>query len=136
MRPPKLVYVPLVAAALLAAGGCASEPPNAQQGGICVDEATQERIDDERCGDYDDEGRSSSGGVFFMWISTGSSYDVPARGQKVPATIGTRTVPSGTPIAKGLPIAGGSMSSISRGGFGVRSGTTAGVGGKAGSGGS
>lgn len=137
MRAPKLWYVPLVAAALLASGGCgAFDTPNAQQGGICVDEKTQERIDDDRCGDYDDEGRSSNGGVFFMWISTGSSYDVPARGQKVPATIGSRTVPAGTPIAKGLPPTGGSMSAISRGGFGVKAGSTAGIGGKAGSAGS
>ncbi|MEV8439240.1 hypothetical protein AB0425_17835 [Actinosynnema sp. NPDC051121] len=101
-----LRYVPLVAAVLVATG-CAVEQPDAKYGGVCVDEATQVRLDDERCGDYDDEGRNSHGGTFFMWISTSSSHDVPARGAKVPAHIGTRTVPAGTPIAKGLPISGG-----------------------------
>lgn len=130
----RLRYVPLVAAALLASGGCdAFDPPNAQYGGICVDQVTEERVNDDRCGDYDDEGRSSHAGYFFMWISTSSNHTVPALGQKVPATIGSRTVPSGTPLAKGVPTAGGSMTSISRGGFGVKAGTTGGYGSKAGS---
>ena len=133
----RLRYVPLVAAALIATGGCdAFDPPNAQYGGICVDQVTEERIDDDRCGDFDDEGHASNSGTFFMWISTSSDHMVPARGQKVPATIGSRTVPSGTPVAKGVPTAGGSMTSISRGGFGVKAGTAGGIGSKAGGGGS
>lgn len=132
-----LRYVPLVAAALLATGGCdALDPPDAQYGGICVDQVTEERLDDARCGDFDDEGNTSSSGTFFMWVSTSSSHTVPALGQKVPSTIGSRTVPSGTPLAKGLPTTGGSMTSISRGGFGVKAGTAGGIGSKAGSGGS
>lgn len=89
--------------------------------------------DRDRCGDYDDEGNADHSGHFFMWISTSSNHTVPALGQKVPATIGSRTVPSGTPLAKGVPTAGGSMTSISRGGFGVKAGTTGGYGSKAGS---
>jgi hypothetical protein len=130
----RLHYVPLVAAALLTLAGCdAFDPPNAQYGGICVDQVTEERIDDDRCGDFDDEGHASNSGTFFMWVSTSSDHMVPARGQRVPATIGSRTVPSGTPLAKGVPTAGGSMASISRGGFGVKAGTTGGYGSKAGS---
>lgn len=101
-----------------------------------MDEKTQERVDDDRCGDWDDEGHASSGGFFFMWIDTHSNHAVPARGQKVPATIGSRTVPAGTAVAKGLPTSGGSMTSISRGGFGAKAGTSGGTGAKAGSGGS
>ncbi|MEU4804393.1 hypothetical protein [Actinosynnema sp. NPDC023587] len=125
--------MPLVAAALLASGCGSLDEPDATHGGICVDEVTQERVDDDRCGDFDDEGRTSAGGFFFMWIDTGSARAVPARGQQVPATIGSRSVPAGTPIAKGMPVSGGSMTSIQRGGFGVRAGTTAGIGSKAGS---
>jgi hypothetical protein len=87
-QPVSLRYVPLVAAALLATGCSVFEEPDAQYGGICVDETTQERVDDERCGDYDDEGHAGNGGFFFMWIDTSSTHTVPARGQKVPATIG------------------------------------------------
>lgn len=132
-RPVALRYVPLVAAALVAAG-CAYEQPDAQYGGICVDEVTQQRVEDERCGDYDDEGRGTNSGFFFMWIATDSTHAVPARGQKAPATIGSRTVPPGTPIAKGMPVTGGSMQSIHRGGFGAKAGTTGGYGSKAGAG--
>lgn len=132
MGPINLRYVPLLAAVLVVAGCGVFDDPDAQYGGICVDETTQERLDDERCGDYDDEGHGSHSGTFFMWISTGSSYYVPARGQKVPAHIGSRTVPAGTPIARGLPVSGGSMPSIHRGGFGAKAGTTGGYGSKAG----
>jgi hypothetical protein len=106
---------------------------DAQYGGVCVDEVTQQRVDDDRCGDFDDEGRSSNGGFFFMWISTSSSHSVPAVGHKVPATVGSRTVPSGTPLAKGVPTTGGPMTSIARGGFGAKAGVSGGYGSKAGS---
>jgi hypothetical protein len=129
-----LHYVPLVAAALLATGACDIPlQPDAQYGGVCVDEVTQQRVDDDRCGDFDDEGRSSNGGFFFMWISTSSSHTVPAVGHKVPATVGSRTVPSGTPLAKGVPTTGGPMTSIARGGFGAKAGVSGGYGSKAGS---
>ena len=121
----QLRYVPLVAAALLASGACTSSP-DALYAGVCVDEITQQRVDDSQCGDFDDEGRSSSSGSFFMWISTTSPTHIPAHGQPVVSTIGSRTVPAGTPVAKGLPASGGSMSSVVRGGFGVRAGVSGG----------
>ncbi len=133
----RLRYVPLVAAALMSASACdALDPPDAQYGGVCVDQATELRIDDSRCGDYDEEGNGSGPGSYFMWISTGSTQQVPAHGQKVPSSIGSRTVPAGAPVAKGLPAYGGPMTSIQRGGFGAKSATTGGIGAKAGSGGS
>lgn len=128
-----LRYVPLVAAALLAAGCDVLDPPDAQYGGVCVDQVTEQRIDDSRCGDYDDEGNGSGSGSYFMWISTSSGHQVPPYGQKVPASIGSRTVPAGAPVAKGLPASGGSMAAIQRGGFGAKSATTGGIGAKAGS---
>lgn len=133
MLDHKLVLVPAVAAALLLLGACSSSP-DAQAGGICVDEATQVRLDDSACGDFDDEGRSGSSGSYFMWISSSSNSVVPAHGQKVPSTLGTRTVSKGTPIAKGVPAQGGQMSSITRGGFGVKAGSSSGIGGRAGGG--
>jgi len=130
MLDHKLSLVPAVAAALLLLGGCAEEAPDAQYGGVCVDQVTELRIDDSNCGDFDDEGRSGSGGSYFMWISSSSNTIVPAHGQKVPSTIGSRTVSKGTPIAKALPSQGGQMSSITRGGFGVKAGSSSGIGGR------
>lgn len=97
---------------------------------------TELRIDDSQCGDYDEQGNGGGSGSYFMWISTNTAHQVPAHGQKVPPSIGSRTVPAGTPIAKGLPAHGGPMTAIQRGGFGAKSATTGGIGAKAGSGGS
>jgi hypothetical protein len=131
----QLRLVPLVAAVLIATGACTmAEPPDAQYAGVCVDQVTQQRIDDSRCGDYDDEGRGSDSGSYFVWINTGSTHYVPGHGQRVEGSIGARTVPKGTPIAKGVPAQGGSMSSIQRGGFGMKSATTSGIGSKGSSG--
>ncbi len=91
-----------------------------------MDERSNQRLDDESCGDWDEEGRASTGGTYFMWVSTSSAHTIPAKGQPVPSYIGSRTVPKGTPVTKGLPPAGGSMSSISRGGFGAKAGVSAG----------
>lgn len=132
MLDHKLSLVPAVAAALLTIGACAAESPDAQAAGICVDAVTEVRLEDHVCGDFDEHGHNHSTGTYFMWISTGSTNVVPAHGQKVPQTIGTRSVKPGTPIAKGVPSAGGQMSSITRGGFGVKAGSTSGIGGKSG----
>lgn len=134
-RRIQLVRVPALAAALVAGGllsGCDDEPPDAQYGGVCVDETTHVRVDDSRCGDYDDEGRIDQGGHHMTWIHVGSTATVPAHGQHVPDNLGSRTVPKGTPIAKGVPAQGGQMATLQRGGFGAKAGTVAGVGAKAG----
>ena len=126
----KLRYVPALAALLIAAGCSALDStPDARYAGICVDPTTNQRVDDDRCGDFDDQG-GTSGGFFFMWIDMSTYHgDVPAVGRPVPRTIGSRRVPAGTPIAKGVPRQGGSLAGIQRGGFGVKAGSTGGSGG-------
>jgi hypothetical protein len=125
-----------IAGALFLASGCdAFADPDAQYAGVCVNEITHERLDDEACGDYDDEGSGGGVGSYFLWmpISSGNAY-IPPVGQKMPAGgPGIRKVPSGTPIAKGVPKTGGQVSAIQRGGFGVKAGSTGGTGAKAGS---
>lgn len=143
-RAPNLILVPFVATVLLGASACdiASDDPEAQYAGICVDQATEQRLPDEACGDYDDEGHGSHVGSYFLWIPMHSSYDyhVPPVGARTYEYIdrnnaaGMRTVPKGTPLAKGVPSSGGKMSSIQRGGFGAAGKAGAGkAGGSAGS---
>lgn len=135
-RIPALRYVPLVAAVLLTASGCdVFEDPDAEYGGVCVDEVTQQRVDDDRCGDWDDSGHYHGGGTYMMWFPMTYAGDVPGVGQR--AYGGTRTVPAGKPVAKGIPAQGatkasGGMTSVQRGGFGVKAGTSGGTGAKAG----
>ncbi|MEU0465051.1 hypothetical protein ABZ215_13690 [Amycolatopsis sp. NPDC006131] len=131
-RGPALGYVSAVAALFLA--GCdGATPPDAQYGAVCVDQATGTRLDDDACGDWDDTGNASTPGMFFLWVpmSNGATV-IPPVGSRVPANVGIRNVPSGAPVAKGMPKTGGSVSSIQRGGFGVKAGTTGGTGAKAG----
>jgi hypothetical protein len=109
------------------------EQDDAQYGAVCVSESTGVRLDDDACGDWDDEGQGSVSGTYFMWFPTGGPGYIPPVGQPLPPNApGVRKVPSGAPIAKGIPKTGGQMSAIQRGGFGVKSGTSGGTGAKAG----
>lgn len=135
VKARRLRHVPRVAAVLLAAAGAVGATacgpqPDAEYGGVCVDEKTGKRVDDDRCGDYDDHGHTSTPGMFFMWMPMNSGHPVPAVGERANLDHGKRTVPAGTPIARGVPTQGGtSMASIHRGGFGAKAGTTGGIGG-------
>ncbi|QYN17534.1 hypothetical protein [Amycolatopsis sp. DSM 110486] len=135
-RPPILTYVPLIAAAFIAGGALAGcdvfDSPDATYGGVCVDQRTQQRLPDDRCGDFDDRGIGSGVGSYWMWMPTDNDrYSVPSVGQRVDTKAGTRTVPAGTPISKGVPPKGGqSMKTVQRGGFGIKSGSTSGIGAK------
>lgn len=117
--------LPTLVAAMTAAGLTACGMADAEDGaepdqlGVCVDPNTELRVDDDLCGDYDDDGHSSSG-FFFLWMSTGSSHSVPAVGSKVPVAAGSRTLPPGARPAVGAPRAGGPMGTV-RGGLGVSS---------------
>lgn len=143
MRPDrKLGWLPAsglaavtLATTMLAGCDLPAEEEQPQSAGICVDEITGNRIDDEKCGEPDEEGRATGGGgFFFLWISTSSTHTVPAHGQRVHQSMGTRTVPHGTPVVRGLPAAGGSMPTLSRGGFGAGARVSGGYGGKSGGG--
>lgn len=148
---PKGRYVSFVAATLLAGtpllSGCDAldSTPDAEYGGVCFDRATQNRIEDEHCGDWDDEGVYASEpgyhgypqGTSLMWYPVTYGGHVPGIGQRT--TGGMTKVPAGKPLAKGVPKAGataqsGGMASIKRGGFGVKAGTSGGIGAKAGTG--
>ena len=90
---------------------------------VCVDQETQERVDDGRCDDS-----RSSGGIGaspFLWYFLGTAVGgrgFPGIGQRVPLG-GTYTTPSGSYRRGGVPSAGGS---VPRGGFGggTRSGSS------------
>ncbi|WP_027934555.1 hypothetical protein [Amycolatopsis thermoflava] len=131
-RGPALGYVSAVAALFLT--GCdALDSPDAQYGAVCVDQATGNRLDDDACGDWDDTGHATAVGTYYVWVPTSNGATViPPVGGRVPANVGIRSVPSGAPVAKGLPKAGGTMSAIQRGGFGVKAGVSGGTGAKAG----
>lgn len=130
----KLSYVPVVAA-LLVLSGCSNSPAaQPEYAGICVDEATHMRIDDDKCGDYTEHGHSVNSGSYVMWFSTNTQngtrdYHVPGVGHNVISAPGHRmTVPAGKTAVKGVPTTGGYMNTIvTRGGFGVSSS----IGGKA-----
>lgn len=132
-RGPVLGYT-AVAASFWLAGCSMFDSPDAQYGGICVDQVTQQRVDDSRCGDWDDDGFYSGAGTYMLWYPMTYGGDVPAVGQR--ATGGVTRVPAGAPIAKGVPKQGatgkaGGMTSIKRGGFGAKAGTSGGTGAKA-----
>lgn len=146
-RMGKVMFVPFVAAFAAAIAACdvpmdtsTNESPDAQYAGICADK-NDIRVDDSRCGDYDDEGfLSSSDGMHYVWMPmnyNGGNYAIPQVGSYSYQFIGKdkalNRVPKGTPLAKGVPSTGSkSMSAIQRGGFGIKSGTTGGTGAKAG----
>lgn len=146
--PSKMILLPSVIAVTVAVGACDmstdGQPAEtftadqAQYAGICedtrgtADEQDDVRVDDDKCGDDDDEGRASSGGFSFVWIDLGSSHNhaIPAHGSRVPSTLGSATHPRNAVVMKKLPasaftkadIRSGAVkpaSPIVRGGFGV-----------------
>lgn len=130
-RAPRLRHVPVVAAMLLSATACFPEAPDAQRAGVCVEESTQKRVEDERCPPTDEEGRPTQpgGGLFVMWFVMNHTGSVPAVGEH--AAGGTRTYPRGLPVTMGVPrqgasAASGGMQGLSRGGFGARAGGSVG----------
>lgn len=127
---PHFVWMGAVGAALLAMSGCAAlDSPDAEYAGVCVEESTQNRLPDEACGDWDDKGQGGGVGSYFVWVSTGSGADVPPVGRRVDQSLGGRTFPPGTPVAKGVSPQG---QKVQRGGFGVKAGTSGGTGARAG----
>ena len=101
-------------AALAASEGVDGEDP--RYAAVCVDQRTNNRLDDDACGDWDDDGVGHVLGTYFMWLPIGDSAYVPPVGRPLAAGQGVRTIPQGTPVAKGAPRAGGS---VTRGGLGA-----------------
>ena len=123
MSQRKSAAVILGATALLAPSlsACSVGDDEVDNQAVCVDQRTQERVDDGQC-DPDDEANVGVGGIFFWYfLAARSGAFFPAIGQRVSG--GTYSVPAaGTAARGGVPRAGGN---VPRGGFGggVRSGS-------------
>ncbi|GAA0292364.1 hypothetical protein GCM10009528_06580 [Kineococcus aurantiacus] len=95
----------MLAATSLAA--CGSDDAQEYRG-VCVDESTHQRVDDDRC---DDDGGRVGG---LGWVYFASGTRAPALGARVSG--GTTTLPKGAALTRGgVP---GEGATISRGGFG------------------
>lgn len=134
------------AGALFLLAGCADwdlgdDSPDAQYAAVCMDQRTGNRLDDDACGDWDDDGIGHTAGTYFLWMpmSASNAYIPPVGGHFTGQTPAVTKVPKGAPVAKGTPKTGGQVGAVQRGGFGVKSGTAGGskagaAAGKAGSG--
>jgi hypothetical protein len=122
--------VALGVSALLAAGlaGCASDGSRGEDAdyeAVCVDDSTQERIDDEHC---DDKATRYHGSGAAAWYFLARGAVLPRKGGRV--TGGTFREPgAGYTVRRGgAPAAGGTAAGdsdrVSRGGFGGSSGTS------------
>ena len=106
--------VALGVTAILAAGlsGCGSSSPD--YAGVCVDQQSQQRIDDSYC-----DGAPSTGAHGWYYYPVRSGGTIPRVGDRVSG--GTFDLPSGKSVERGgFSKAGGKVSSVSRGGFGGR----------------
>lgn len=96
----------VLAATSLAA--CGSGDDAEEYRGVCVDESTQQRVDDDRC---DDDG-TRVGGLGWVYFAAGTR--LPALGARVSG--GTAALPRGAAVTRGgVP---GDGATVSRGGFG------------------
>lgn len=148
--PSTLILLPTVTAVVLLLAACGLDQQGqpietfnsdqAQYAAICTDLRDRNnpdddvRVDDDRCGDDDEDGNASNGGFSFIWIDLGSrnSQWVPTHGQLLPRNLGRNTHPRNAVVMKKLPSGTFSTSSIKsgavkpaspvqRGGFGVSS---------------
>jgi len=102
---------------------------------VCTSPDGFTRVDDSQCGDYgDDGGVIFAGGYHYMIFDTRTYRgDIPAVGQKMP--VGNpagyvrtyRVADTGKTVGTKVPATGGKTSTISRGGFGVKAGASAGT---------
>jgi hypothetical protein len=117
--------VPITVAALLGSGllaGCGSNDKAYDQ--VCVDNKTNTRIADARC-DENNNANGTTGGAGSSWyyIGRGGPYGPPPIGS--PPAGGSRFAPSDGKSFSGVPDTGGT-GTVSRGGFGGKSGTVGG----------
>lgn len=116
MRSALVSFPSLAAFTALALAGCGSpgprQPtdPDTEYAEVCVDERTQQRVDDDRCDDDDDDVRYVGGGYHHYYVP--HSQPVAAVGQ--PVAGGTTTRPAGVTVVK--------APTVGRGGFGGRGG--------------
>ena len=123
----------LFAAAVLT--GCGSDPEPDYQG-VCVNQSTQTRVEDDQC---DDDGHRAGGGggIGFAWLLFASGRRFPPIGGRMTGYPGAvRTLPDGhSGTFGGATRTGGTVtkssvkSAASRGGFGATSRNSGSVGG-------
>jgi len=102
---------------------------------VCTSPDGFTRVDDSQCGDYgDDGGVIFAGGYHYMIFDTRTYRgDIPAVGQKMPVGNPAGYVRTYKPATTGKsvitkpPATGGKTTTITRGGFGVKAGTSAGT---------
>lgn len=112
--------------ALLTTGitGCSFGAAEDDYAAVCIDETTQQRVDDGRCGDVG----GTSFIAPFLWYYIGrNATRLPAVGERV--TGGTMSRPSAGRIGSGYAREGGA---ITKGGFGSRAKSGGGLGGGSG----
>lgn len=139
---PKLALVPFVGAAIMFMSACdVAQDVEPEFVGVCVHPVTEERLPDEACGDYDDDGHSHNTGSMFVWIQSSQGYPIAPVGQRQYRAAGSSsvTIPRGAAVAKGAPVAGApnvkspavkdaTKSQVQRGGLGVNSKSSSGAG--------
>jgi len=147
--PSRMIILPALVPFVGALVGCdvadAGSPPQ-EWAAICVDPRDVNdpnddvRLDDDACGDYDDDGDSSHSSFFFLWSNTADPRPVPAVGSPAKGYGTHRHYPVGSHTVNRLPVTGApavraavdqavkSNPGVRRGGFGVPAGA-----GKAGS---
>ena len=117
-RRLRSVAITLGAVPLLATGltGCGSDDDDYDYSAVCVDQATQQRVDDDEC---DDDGRDGVHGWYFIPVG----FYAGGIGQRVGG--GSFATPSGSHIKGGVPKTG---ATVQRGGFGggIKSGGSSG----------
>lgn len=125
MSQRKSAAVALGITALLAPSlaACSSDD-NVDNQAVCVDQDTQERVDDGQCDDSPSSGGIGASPFLWYFLGTTAGRGFPGIGQRVPAG-GTYTQPSGSVRRGGVPSTGGN---VPRGGFGggTKSGTSGG----------
>ena len=94
--------------------GCAT---SADYAAVCVDPATEQRVDDDQC---DDDSDYNGGGSGFFWYYLGARTLIPAVGQTATGGTFRGSTLNGTVQRGGLPTTGGSTvkSATTKGGFG------------------
>lgn len=119
--PSRMILLPTVVAVSVAASACGIEADGTQTETFGVDQAQYAsictdlrdvnnpnddvRVDDDRCGEDDEDGNASNRGFSFIWIDLGSGHNhsVPAHGQPIPKGLGSNTHPRGAVVMKKLP---------------------------------
>lgn len=124
MRRSVRVTLSVAPALSMVLSGCATGDDEPTHQAVCVDEQTEQRVDDDEC---DDDGTRAGGGFLWYFLPIGRAF--PAIG--APVTGGTRTAPPTTHVRGGLPPTAGQVSTatatrgttVVRGGFGSSGGS-------------